>query len=101
MWKLGPIEFYFPYETYLHEATSINKSRHNTDPDKLLTIISKENYHIADYKKNIEPVKGALWSKFKEITDNGQLASYWSSDSNINSEFKNLAAELKSCYEND
>lgn len=101
VWELGPIEFYFPYETYLHEATSINKSRHNTDPDKLLTIISKENYHIADYKKNIEPVKGALWSKFKEITDNGQLASYWSSDSNINSEFKNLAAELKSCYEND
>mgnify|MGYP000069623937 CR=1 FL=1 len=97
-WDLGPIEFYFPYETYLKEVTSINKSRQNTDPEDILSIVSEDDYHHANYKKDIQPIKNALWSNFKNLVATNTLADYWSNDSLIDSEFKELALELQKCY---
>lgn len=99
LWHLGTIEYYFPYEIYCTEVENYNKSNEcNKEASKEpLKTISKEEYHKADYNKQIRPVKGSLWGKLEKI-DECTLINYWSSDSEIDKEFKSIAEELEACY---
>lgn len=100
LWKLGPVEFYFPYEAYKSEVNLINGSRKQNSADKgnLLTLLSEEEYHHANYECDIKPVKNGLWSKFNSLKSNNELVNYWRHDGTINREFQDLAEELVNCY---
>lgn len=97
-WSLGPIEFYFPFKTYLEAAQNINISRKKGDNSPELNLLSEDQYHNANYKLEIEPVKKTLWSNFDKITQDGSLLNYLKTDQTIYTELSHLKEQLNEQY---